>query len=51
VKVSYLFAHEGEEHTAGGSLIKLCPVDMLAYMTDEEAPRKIQLLLSAENRS
>jgi hypothetical protein len=51
VKVSYIIACEDGAHKAGGSLVKLCAIDLAACMTDEKAARKIQLLWSADNRS
>lgn len=51
VKVSYLVVRESDGHKAGGSLVKLCAIDLAACMTDEKAARKIQLLQSANNRS
>jgi hypothetical protein len=51
VKVNYLMTRECDAHKAGGSLVKLCAIDLAACMTDEEAARKIQLLWSTDNRS
>jgi hypothetical protein len=51
VKVNYLIARESDAHKAGGSLVKLCAIDLAACMTDEEVARKIQLLWSTDNRS
>jgi hypothetical protein len=52
MKVSYRIAREGEAHTfrgrGGGELAKPCVFDLAACMVDEEAARKILLVLLSD---
>jgi hypothetical protein len=49
IKVRYRIAREGEAHTIGEKLVKLCAIDLAACVIDEEAARKIQLVPLSDN--
>jgi len=51
VKVSYRIVRDGKEHRMGEKLLKFRAPDLAACMRDEEFARKIQLVLSADNRN